>query len=105
MTAEDLATLKARIEAALADSVKEFGDRPGPAAGPTRIAMPLARAWALANLEDTRALLTDRAVSLLTETKNLVVTLTEQEIVIEAPAETPPKPREDVTVPTDGAER
>jgi hypothetical protein len=94
MSPADLAALKSRIEAALAESAKEFGGGMVPAKGPARIVTPIDRAWALVNVDDTRAVLTDHAVKLLGG-KDLVVTVNEDEIVIgsaTAKAATPAAP-------------
>lgn len=65
MTPEDLTKLKARVEQALALSVKAVGTLPTPKGAPTSYHVPMDRCWAFVNVESTQGGLTDRAVRAL----------------------------------------
>jgi len=65
MNDADKAALKARIDEALAASMKESGTLPTPKGAPLNVHMPMDGVWALVTLEDVRFLLTDRAVRTL----------------------------------------
>lgn len=65
MTLEDQAKLKTLIESALAESVAVLKPGPRGSSSPTIYRLPFSQAWALVDVANIRAVLTDRAVKAL----------------------------------------
>lgn len=100
MNPKDMATLKTRVETALADSAKEFGGKPGKPKRPSKVVLSMDLAFGLVNHDDTRAILTDRAVKAIGGTE-FTVTVDDTGVTIAGIAPAPAKPEPTPTpVPT-----